>query len=139
MSALISRSHFKKLVKEHKTEHRVKGLRSRTQFVTMLFSQLTGQHGLRSMEQSMNNQRNGWYHMGISNTEREVKRSTLPYANAHRRAELFKAVFLSLLIQAQAQMGSRLIFYVAQASRSNLKNCLNVSRSSYGRGIYFGY
>jgi transposase len=72
----------------------------------MLFSQLTGQHGLRSMEQSMNNQRNGWYHMGISNTEREVKRSTLSYANAHRSAELFKAVFLSLLIQAQAQMGS---------------------------------
>jgi transposase len=102
MIALISRSHFEKLVKEHKTEHGAKGLRSWTQFVTMLFSQLSGQHGLRSMEQGMNNQRNGWYHLGITNTEREVKRSTLSYANAHRSSDLFKAVFMNLLIQAQS-------------------------------------
>jgi len=72
----------------------------------MLFSQLTGQHGLRSMEQGMNSQRNCWYHLGITNTEREVKRSTLSYANAHRSADLFKAVFESLLIQAQAILGN---------------------------------
>jgi putative transposase len=57
------------------------------------------------MEQGMNSRRNGWYHMGITNSEREVKRSTLSYANAHRSADLFKAVFLSLVIQAQAQLG----------------------------------
>jgi len=106
MLDLVSRSRFEKLVKEHKTEYGAKGLRSWTQFVAMLFSQLTGQHGLRSMEQGMNSQRNGWYHMGITNAEREVKRSTLSYANAHRSADLFKAVFSSLLIQAQAQLGS---------------------------------
>ena len=50
MLALISRSRFEKQVKEHKTEHGAKGLKSWTQFVTMLFSQLTGQHGLRSSE-----------------------------------------------------------------------------------------
>jgi hypothetical protein len=105
MIALISRSHFEKLVKEHKTEHGAKGLRSWTQFIAMLFSQLTSQHGLRSMEQSMNEQRNGWYHLGIKNTEREVKRSTLSYANAHRSADLFKALFASLLIQAQSVFG----------------------------------
>jgi putative transposase len=71
-------------VKEHKTEHGAKGLKSWTQFVAMLFSQLTG-----------------WYHMGIANAEREVKRSTLSYANAHRSADLFKALFASLLIQVQ--------------------------------------
>src|SRR5215469_15419272 len=106
MLDLISRSRFEKLVKEHKTEHGAKGLRSWTQFVTMLFSQLSGQHGLRSMEQAMNNQRNGWYHLGIKNTEREVKRSTLSYANAHRSSDLFQAVFLSLLIQAQSMAAS---------------------------------
>jgi len=106
MLDLVSRSRFEKLVKEHKTEHGAKGLRSWTQFVAMLFSQLTGQHGLRSMEQGMNSQRNGWYHMGIANAEREIKRSTLSYANAHRSADLFKALFLSLLIQAQTQLGS---------------------------------
>ena len=106
MLDLISRSRFEKLVKEHKTEHGAKGLRSWTQFVAMLFSQLTGQHGLRNIEQSMNNQRNGWYHLGIANTQREIKRSTLSYANAHRSADLFKAAFASLLIQAQSLLGS---------------------------------
>ncbi len=106
MLGLISRSRFEKLVKEHKTEHGAKGLKSWTQFVAMLFGQLTGQHGLRSMEQGMNSQRNGWYHMGIANAEREVKRSTLSYANAHRSADLFKALFASLLIQAQTLKAS---------------------------------
>jgi putative transposase len=102
MLALISRSHFQKQVQVYKTEHAAKGLRSWTQFVTMLFSQISGQHGLRSMEQSMNNQRNGWYHMGITNTERKVKRSTIAYANAHRDSNLFKAVFENLLGEAQS-------------------------------------
>jgi putative transposase len=72
----------------------------------MLFAQISGQHGLRSMEQGMNNQRNGWYHLGISNTEREIKRSSLSYANRHRSSDLFKAVFVSLLIQAESFFGS---------------------------------
>jgi hypothetical protein len=99
---LISRSNFEKLVKEYKTEHCAKGLKSWTQFVTMLFSQISGQHGLRSIEQSINNQRNGWYHMGIDNDSPEVKRSTLSYANAHRDSNLFQALFMSLLIQVES-------------------------------------
>jgi transposase len=102
MLAFISRSRFEKLVKEHKTEHGAKGLKSWTQFVCMLFAQISGQHGLRSIQQSMNNQRNGWYHMGINNTARAIKRSTLSYANAHRDSNLFQALFLCLLIEAQA-------------------------------------
>jgi hypothetical protein len=99
---LISRSRFEKLVKEYKTEHGAKGLRSWVQFVTMLFSQISGQHGLRSIEQSMNSQRNSWYHMGITNTQREIKRSTMSYANANRDSNLFKALFENLLGEAQS-------------------------------------
>jgi len=102
MLDFISRSHFEKQVKEHKTEHGAKGLRSWTQFVAMLFSQITGQHGLRSIERSMNNHRNSWYHMGITNPERGLKRSTLSYANTHRDSNLFKAVFENLLSTAQS-------------------------------------
>ncbi len=101
MLELISRSHFEKLVKEHQTEHGAKGLKSWTQFVTMLFAQISGQHGLRSIEQTMNHQQNSWYHLGIGNTNRSVKRSTLSYANAHRSAELYKALFESLAEEAQ--------------------------------------
>ena len=102
---LISRSRFEKQVKERQTERGAKGLRSWTQFVTMVFSQVSGQHGLRSIEQGMNNQRNGWYHMGITNTERAIKRSTMSYANAHRDSNLFKAVFEDLLAEAQPVKG----------------------------------
>jgi len=102
MLELISRSRFEKLVKEHKTEHGAKGLKSWTQFVAMLFSQISGQSGLRSIEQSMNNQKNGWYHMGITNTEREIKRSTLSYANANRDSDLFKSLFEHILGTAQS-------------------------------------
>jgi hypothetical protein len=102
----VSRSRFEMLVKEYKTEHGAKGLKSWTQFVTMLFSQISGQHGLRSIEQSMNSQRNGWYHMGITNTEREVKRSTLSYANANRDSNLFKELFEIIVAEAQSVSSS---------------------------------
>ena len=103
MLDLISRSRFEKLVKEYKTEHGAKGLKSWTQFVTMLFSQISGQSGLRSMEQCMNNQKNGWYHMGITNTEKEIKRSTLSYANANRDSNLYKAFFEHILGTVQSK------------------------------------
>jgi len=106
MLELVSRSVFEKLAKEYKTEHGAKGLRSWTQFVAMLFAQITGQHGLRSIEQSLNNQRNSWYHIGITNPERKISRSTLSYANAHRDSNLFQALFLCLLLEAQSKKAS---------------------------------
>ena len=102
MLGLISRSVFEKLVKEHKTEHGAKGFRSWTQFVVMLYGQITNQHGLRSLEWGMNTLRNIWYHLGITNKERQIKRSTLAYANANRCSDLFKALFEHLLSKAQS-------------------------------------
>ena len=102
MLELISRSRFRELVIEYKTEHGAKGFTSWMQFIAMLFAQISGQHGLRSIEGSMNNQINSWYHMGITNMGREIKRSTLAYANEHRDSNLFKAVFESLVAMAQA-------------------------------------
>jgi putative transposase len=72
----------------------------------MLFAQITHQHGLRSIEKSMNNQRNAWCHIGIPNTEREIKRSTLSYANTHRDSNLFQSLFLCLLLEAQSKKAS---------------------------------
>jgi hypothetical protein len=100
MVGLISRSHFEKQVKEYKTEHGAKGLKSWAQFITMLFGQISNQHGLRSLVKGMNSQRNSWYHLGITTIVREMKRSTIAYANATRDANLYKAVFENLLSQA---------------------------------------
>jgi len=81
MLDLISRSHFQKQVKEYKTEHGAKGFSSWAQFTTMLYGQISNQHGLRSLEYGMNSQQNCFYHLGIT---REIKRSTLSYANAYQ-------------------------------------------------------
>jgi hypothetical protein len=97
---LVSRSRFEKLVKEHKSEYKSKGLRSWTQFVAMLFGQLSGQHGLRSIETGMNSQRSSFYHLGIDENT-EVKRSTLSYANSNRSADLYKNLFETTLEKAQ--------------------------------------
>jgi putative transposase len=70
--------------------------------MTMLFGQISNQHGLRSLVQGMNSHRNSWYHMGITKTDREMKRSTIAYANATRDSSLFMAVFNNLLSKAQS-------------------------------------
>jgi hypothetical protein len=101
MLECISRSRFEKLVKEHKTEYCAKGLKSWTQFVAMAFAQISGQHGLRSIEQGMNGQRNSWYHLGMPNTGKDIKRSSISYANKKRSADLFKALFETVLATAQ--------------------------------------
>jgi hypothetical protein len=102
MLELISRYHFEKQVKAYQTERCAKGLRSWTQFAAMLFSQISGQHGLRSIERSMNSQRNCRYHLGITNKKREIKRSTLSYTNMHRDSNLYKSVFENLLREARS-------------------------------------
>jgi len=99
MLDLISRSHFQKQVKKLKTEYGAKGFSSWAQLVTMLYGQISNQHGLRSLEQGMNSQQNCFYHLGIT---REIRRSTISYANANRDWELFKEVFENLLIEAQS-------------------------------------
>lgn len=90
----IPRSQFEKLVKEHKTEKGAKGFSSWSHFVTMLFAQLTGQSGLRSIEDGINQQKKSLYHLGIP---RLVKRSTIAYANEKRDAKLYEDLFYSIL------------------------------------------
>jgi putative transposase len=98
---LISRSRFEMLVKEHQTEKGAKGLTSWTQFVSMVFGQISGQHGLRGIETGMNSQKSSLFHLGISGKVKEVKRSTLSYANKNRDANLFKSLFAVVLLKAQ--------------------------------------
>lgn len=94
MLDFIPRSQFQRLVKQHKTEKGAKGFSSWAHFTTMLFAQLSGQSGLRSIEDGINQQRSSLYHLGIST---EVKRSTIAYANEHRDASFFEALFYAVL------------------------------------------
>lgn len=90
---LISRYDFQKSVKKHGCEKHSKGFSSWSHFTAMQFAQLSRQDGLRGVERAMASHKNLQYHLG----QKEVKRSTLSYANRHRSHELFKDVFESLL------------------------------------------
>lgn len=90
---LISRYDFQKSVKRHECEKHSKGFSSWNHFTAMQFAQLSGQDGLRGVEHAMASHKNLNYHLGT----KEVKRSTLSYANKHRSHLLFKDIFESLL------------------------------------------
>jgi hypothetical protein len=91
---LVSRSQFNKLVKQHQTEKGAKGFTSWAHFVSMLFAQLTGQTGLRSIEDGINQQYASLYHLGLS---QKVRRSTISYANENRDSALFEDLFYAIL------------------------------------------
>ena len=93
---MVPRSRFNKLVKTYNTEKGEKGFSSWAHFVSMLFAQLSGQSGLRSIEDGINQQQSSLYHLGIT---RNVKRSTIAYANEKRDAALYEGLFYALLDQ----------------------------------------
>jgi hypothetical protein len=91
---MVPRSRFNQLVKDYNTEKGEKGFTSWAHFVTMIFAQLSGQSGLRSIEDGINQQQSSLYHLGII---RNVKRSTIAYANEKRDAALYEGLFYALL------------------------------------------
>ena len=90
---IIPRHEFEKSVRKHKGDFASKGFSCWEQFVSMLYAQLSGQTGLRGIETGLESNRNAMYHLGV----KQIKRSTLSYANNHRSSEVFHAVFENLL------------------------------------------
>lgn len=97
MLRLFSRYEFDKIVREHNTEHHARGVRSWSQFVAMLFGQLAGLDSLRGIEAGLATQGKHLYHLGVT----PINRSSLSYANAHRSASLFEAMFYQMLSKCQ--------------------------------------
>lgn len=97
--SLFQRTDFARHVRELKAEHRSKGFGSWDQFVAMLFCQLAQARSLREISDGLKSCEGRLKHLGL---EREPKRSTLSYANAHRPWELFERLFYDLLAQCQA-------------------------------------
>jgi putative transposase len=64
----------------------------------MLFGQLAGQDSLRGIEAGLATQGQHLYHLGVT----PLSRSSLAYANAHRPAALFEAMFSRMLSKCQA-------------------------------------
>ena len=90
----VKRPDFDKLCKTVNSDKFRKSFTSWDQFVVMTFAQITGQNGLRSIENALNGQMRSFYHLGLRN---EVKRSTISYANKTHSSEFFEALYYQLL------------------------------------------
>jgi len=82
-------AHFDRLVEERGADKHVRRLTTKSQFVALVYGQLSGAASLREIEAGQRSHQLRLYHVGA----RPVKRSTLSDANALRPAEVFTALF----------------------------------------------
>ncbi len=76
--SLVNRSEFNRLVNKTESDKYCKGFTTWEQFSVMLFAQITNQNGLRSIENSMNQNRNSFYHLGFTKNIRNRWFQNLP-------------------------------------------------------------
>ena len=88
------RTEFAALVRKHKAERRAKGFTCWTQFVSMLFCQLSHAASLRDICNGLSCCLGKLVHLGIT---RSPKKSTLSYANEKRPSSLFEDLFWTAL------------------------------------------
>ena len=100
------RSVFENLVFQHQAERRTKGFSCWTQFVAMLFCHLAKADSLREICHGLSCCLGKLVHLGVN---KAPNKSTLSYANGHRPAELFEALFWSTLkrFRDQGVLGRR--------------------------------
>lgn len=100
------RTEFATLVRKHGAERRAKGFTCWTQFVAMLFCQLSRTDSLREICNGLSCCLGKLVHLGV---DRAPLRSTLSYANQHRPSALFEELFWTTLhrFRQQQLLGSR--------------------------------
>ena len=76
---------FDRLVERHGTDARVRRLTTKSQFIALLYGQLSGATSLREIVGGLKSHAARLYHLGA----RPVARSTLSDANATRPSTLF--------------------------------------------------
>ena len=83
---------FDGAVSRHGSDRRVRRLRTRDQFLALLYGQFSGAASLREIEYGLASQAARLYHAGL----RGVSRSTLSDANAKRPFEVYADVFAEM-------------------------------------------
>lgn len=90
---LVPWREFDRLVTEHGADARVRRLTTKSQFLALLYGQLSGANSLREIVSGVESHANRLYHLGA----KPAKRSTLSDANAQRPCAVFAAVFARLV------------------------------------------
>jgi hypothetical protein len=94
----VPRHEFRRIVKRHRGEHRVRHFSCWEQYLSMAFAQLTYREGLRDVEACLRSLGPALYHSGIRST---VSRSTLADANERRSWKIYRDLALVLIDQAR--------------------------------------
>ena len=93
MLEAVGRPRFDALVKSHESDKYCNGNASWMQFGAMLYARITDANGLRSIEEAFRRNRGITYHLGL---DREIKRSSISYANNTRDCLIFYDLFTQL-------------------------------------------
>lgn len=88
---------FDRLVEAHGADEQARGFSTKSQFVAMLYGQLSGARSLREIEAGQKSHANRFYHLGV----RPSRRSTLAEANMDRPASVFSDLFAFLVSRLQ--------------------------------------
>jgi hypothetical protein len=84
---------FERLVEEHQSDKHVRNLTTKSQFIALIYGQLSGARSLREIEAALESHAAKLYHLGAEG----AKRSTLSDANRLRPWEVFSGVFADLV------------------------------------------
>ena len=87
---------FNRLVAAHDADRRVRRLPTKSQFIALLYGQLSGAASLREIVGGLESHAVRLYHVG----GRTVSRSTLADANALRPGAVFSDLFAAMVRQA---------------------------------------
>ncbi|HKL86202.1 MAG TPA: IS4 family transposase [Treponemataceae bacterium] len=124
----VKRPEFDKLCRTMNSDKFRKTFNTWDQFVVMAFAQITGQNGLRSIENALNGQIRSFYHLGLSN---EVKRSTISYANKTHSPDFFEALYYQLFsgLERGARKLTEKKLYAIDATTIGLK--MNLKKGDF--------
>ncbi len=101
---LVPWHRFKALVEEHDADARVRRLSTKTQFLALLYGQLSGASGLREIVTGLSSHTAQLYHLGA----KPVRRSTLSDANACRPFAVFSELLADMMKQADRGLRRKL-------------------------------
>jgi Transposase DDE domain/Domain of unknown function (DUF4372) len=103
---IFPRNEFQQAVKQTKSERHARGFGSWDHFVAMLFCQLADAQSLREITGGLASCEGRLEQLGVT----VPKRSTLAYANKHRRWELFRDVFYRTVERCRGELGHKTKF-----------------------------
>ena len=111
---------FERLVDEHGSDFRVRRLDTKSQFLALLFGQLSGASSLREIEAGLASHSSQLYHLGA----KHAARSTLADANAKRPWQVFAGLFADMAAKASRQTRRQLadVTHILDATRVRLSS-----------------